>query len=260
MGAWLPVTILFQLASLTAAATYFVKGDNNCNSCCRGLPGPPGVPGLSGLHGERGKDGLPGPRGDKGEEGPAGSAGPVGPKGDEGDKGQRGRKGQKGECGLPGPEGPKGDLGPKGETGIKGSQGFKGEKGDRPPHIAFSVSRSEPLGPVMQKTPVTFDKVHTNLGNSFDVYSSHFICKVNGTYMFTVHVLGAENWTAYGWIMLNSDHQMAFHGDAQARHGTGSNSIILQLIREDHVWIQLNANSSLLNHFSSFSGFILFAD
>lgn len=180
--------------------------------------------------------------------------------GHNGEKGQRGRKGQKGECGMPGPSGPQGDSGPLGPPGQKGTQGLKGDKGDRPVKIAFTVSRSEPLGPVMQKTPVTYDKVHTNVGGSFDVYSSHFICKVNGTYLFTVHVLGAENRTAYGWIMLNSDHQMAFHGDAQARHGTGSNTIILHLVLEDHVWVQLNENSSLLNHFSSFSGFILFQD
>lgn len=187
-------------------------------------------------------------------------AGPQGVPGEDGTKGHRGRKGQKGECGIQGPRGPKGDLGPQGHTGGQGLKGRKGEKGAHPPRIAFTVSRSEPMGPVMQKTPVTYDKVHTNLGDSFDVYSSHFICKVNGTYLFTVHVLSAENRTAYGWIMLNNDHQIAFHGDAQSRHGTGSNTIILHLVRDDHVWVQLNENSSLLNHFSSFSGHLLFED
>lgn len=62
--------------------------------------------------------------------------------------------------------------------GPPGEQGARGSKGDQPPRIAFTVTRSEPLGPVQQKTPVTFDKIHLNLGDSFDVYSSHFICKV----------------------------------------------------------------------------------
>ncbi|KAK7113342.1 complement C1q subcomponent subunit C-like [Littorina saxatilis] len=249
----------FNLLPDAHTATYYVKGDN-CNNCCRGLPGPQGVPGLPGLHGGRGQDGNTGPKGEKGETGLIGQTGPQGVAGEDGNKGHRGRKGVKGECGPPGAAGPKGDLGPQGPPGDKGQKGYKGEKGARPPRIAFTVSRSEPLGPVMQKTPVTFDKIHTNQGDSFDVYSSHFICKINGTYFFTVHVLSAENRTAYGWIMLNNDHQMAFHGDAQAFHGTGSNTIILHLVREDHVWVQLNENSSLLNHFSSFSGHILFED
>ncbi|KAK7507832.1 hypothetical protein BaRGS_00000797 [Batillaria attramentaria] len=261
MTLWLAFAVYcLQIFPYANSATYHAKGDYHCNNCCRGLPGPQGVPGLPGLHGGRGQDGMMGPKGDKGEMGFKGSTGSQGLPGDDGAKGQRGRKGTKGECGPQGPIGPKGDMGPRGYAGSTGTPGPKGEKGSRPPRIAFTVSRSEPLGPVMQKVPVTFDKIHTNLGDSFDVYSSHFICKTNGTYMFMVHVLSAENRTAYGWIMLNNDHQMAFHGDADARHGTGSNTIILHLVRDDHVWVQLNENSALLNHFSSFSGYILFED
>ncbi|XP_076460441.1 uncharacterized protein LOC143293454 [Babylonia areolata] len=259
----LPFLLLIACSHLLTsaqAATYYVKGENHCNSCCRGLPGPQGVPGLPGLHGTQGQDGTIGQKGEKGDLGGMGQQGLQGLPGEDGQKGHRGRKGQKGECGQPGPEGPSGDQGPPGSPGAQGPRGQKGVKGPQPPRIAFTVSRSDPLGPVMQKTPVTFDKVHTNLGNSFDIYSSHFVCKINGTYIFIVHVLSAENRTAYGWVMLNNDHQMAFHGDAQSRHGTGSNTIILHLVRDDHVWVQLNENSSLLNHFSSFSGHILFED
>ncbi|KAL8591362.1 hypothetical protein ACOMHN_052626 [Nucella lapillus] len=259
----LPILITVTYGHLlmgARAATYYVKGENPCNNCCRGLPGPQGVPGLPGLHGTQGQDGVAGQKGERGDIGVTGSQGLQGQPGQDGLKGHRGRKGQKGECGPSGPEGPGGDRGPPGNEGQAGPQGPKGSKGAQPPRIAFTVSRSDPLGPVVQKTPVTFDKVHTNLGDSFDIYSSHFVCRINGTYIFIVHVLSAENRTAYGWVMLNNDHQMAFHGDAQSRHGTGSNTIILHLVRDDHVWVQLNENSSLLNHFSSFSGHILFDD
>ncbi|CAL1526366.1 unnamed protein product [Lymnaea stagnalis] len=244
------------------AATYYNshKSDDQCNHCCRGLPGPQGIPGLPGHHGTRGQDGQMGGKGEKGELGSKGFTGMRGETGPVGPKGSRGRKGSKGDCGPTGLPGVKGDLGPQGPVGPAGEQGMRGPKGEQPARIAFTVTRSEPLGPVPQKTPITFDKVHLNLGDSFDVYSSHFICKVNGTYLFTIHMLSMENQTAYGWLMLNNDHQMAFHGDAQARHGTGSNTVILRLSREDHVWIQLNENSAILNHFSSFSGHILFED
>ncbi|KAL8565107.1 hypothetical protein ACOMHN_005310 [Nucella lapillus] len=256
------VTAVFLLSawSLAVGVTYnLVKGDT-CSSCCRGMPGPQGVPGLPGLHGARGGQGGHGLKGDRGDKGLPGDKGNAGVPGEMGVKGRRGRKAQKGECGPAGPVGPKGKDGSQGKVGGQGPKGSKGDKGPHPARVAFTVSRSGPLGPVVQKTPVIFDTIHTNLGDSFDVYSSHFICKVNGTYLFTVHVLSAENQTAYGWIMLNNDHQLAFHGDGRARHGTGSNTLILRLGWDDHVWVQLNEKSSLLNHFSSFSGHLLFED
>ncbi|KAH9525286.1 Caprin-2 [Bulinus truncatus] len=251
--------LMVTLPLAIQAANYYNshKSDDQCNNCCRGLPGPAGTPGMHGHPGLRGQDGQPGPKGDKGDMGNKGFTGMKGDEGPIGPKGSRGRKGVKGDIGLPGV---KGECGPPGPRGPPGEPGVKGAKGDQPARIAFTVTRSEPLGPVLQKTPITFDKIHLNLGDSFDVYSSHFICKVNGTYVFTVHMLSMENQTAYGWVMLNNDHQMAFHGDAQARHGTGSNTIMLRLSREDHVWVQLNENSAILNHFSSFSGHILFED
>ncbi|KAK7004372.1 complement C1q subcomponent subunit C [Biomphalaria glabrata] len=256
------VCALMVTLPLAIQAAYYSshKTDEQCGHCCRGFIGPAGTPGQHGQPGHRGEDGQPGPKGEKGDTGNKGFTGMKGDEGPVGPKGTRGRKGVKGECGLPGPQGIKGDIGPPGPTGPPGEPGVKGAKGDQPARVAFTVTRSEPLGPVLQKTPITFDKIHLNIGDSFDVYSSHFICKVNGTYLFTVHMLSMENQTAYGWLMLNNDHQMAFHGDAQSRHGTGSNTVILRLSKEDHVWIQLNENSAILNHFSSFSGHILFED
>jgi hypothetical protein len=105
--------------------------------------------------------------------------------GEDGHKGHRGRKGEKGACGPPGPEGPKGDHGLQGPTGVKGSQGQKGDKGVPPPRIAFTVTRSEPMGPVMQKTPVTFDKARI-----FKLF------KQNLQIYFTIYLLLPGNNTA----------------------------------------------------------------
>ncbi|RUS87401.1 hypothetical protein EGW08_004855, partial [Elysia chlorotica] len=181
-------------------------------------------------------------------------------RGADGLKGHRGRKGDQGLPGPAGPPGERGEAGPEGPLGPRGETGPRGPRGKEPARIAFTVTRREPLGPVPQKTPVTFDKIHLNQGDSFDIYSSHFICKVNGTYLFTVHMLSMQNQTAYGWLMLNNDLQMAFHGDAQAQFGTGSNTVILRLVKEDHVWVQLEKNSAIHNALSSFSGYILFED
>ncbi|GFN78454.1 complement c1q tumor necrosis factor-related protein 3-like [Plakobranchus ocellatus] len=254
---------LLLLLPTLFGAVHSISRDNMmdewCNNkCCVVMPGPQGPTGNPGMPGPQGRDGLVGPKGDKGDMGNKGFTGMPGEKGPDGPKGQRGRKGDHGPPGPAGPQGVKGDIGPLGPIGPRGEVGPRGPRGKEPPRIAFSVTRLESLGPVPQKTQVSFDKIHLNLGDSFDVYSSHFVCKVNGTYLFTVHMLSMENVTAYGWIMLNKAHQMAFHG--QAPHGTGSNTIILRLVKDDHVWVQLNENSAIHKMLSSFSGHILYED
>ena len=107
---------------------------------------------------------------------------------------------------------------------------------------------------------MTFDTIFSNIGGGFDEYSSHFVCKVNGTYLFLTHVLAQNNQNAYAWIMQNSKHRVPLHADQRAGYGTGSQSIILSLRTDDHIWIQLNKDSALLNDYSTFSGYLLFEE
>ena len=187
----------------------------------------------------------------------AGSPGPLGPHGPPGDKGKRGGDGEPGSLGKPG------DKGDKGERGFSGFAGLKGSKGDPAPpgrRIAFSVARSQKLGPVLQDTPVTFDVVFANVGDGFETYSSHFIARHNGTYLFTAHVLGQNGKDVYAWIMMNDRHKVPLHGDGRAGYGGGGQTVILQLTRDDHVWMQLSKDSALLNDYTTFAGHILFED
>ena len=126
--------------------------------------------------------------------------------------------------------------------------------------IAFSASRTNPMGPVTEDTTITFDKVLLNQGDSFDIFTSHFVTKLNGTYLFTAHVLSSSDCDAYAWITVNNRPIVPMHGDHRAGYGTGSNTIIYHLVLEDHVWIQLMRNSSLLNDYSTFSGHLIYED
>ena len=107
--------------------------------------------------------------------------GPIGPVGPSGEKGRRGSDGRPGKPGMDGVPGDKGQKGDRGFSGFAGLKGQKGEPGGRSAsaRVAFSVARSQKLGPVLQDTPVTFDVVFANVGDAFDVYSSHFVCQVN---------------------------------------------------------------------------------
>ncbi|CAH1795369.1 unnamed protein product [Owenia fusiformis] len=229
-----------------------------CN-CMQGQPGVNGQPGVHGVPGERGLDGRDGRKGDQGEPGKLGPKGPPGLPGKDGPKGPSGRKGKRGVDGKSGVDGPKGQKGEMGPRGLLGPRGHKGEKGELPNHVAFSVARASKLGPVEQDMTVLFDRVFTNVGEMFDEYTSHFVCKLNGTYMFTTHILGQEDKDAIAWLMVNNKHQLPLHADGRSGYGTGSNTIILTLKLDDHVWLQLSKNSALLNDYSTFSGFLLFS-
>ncbi|XP_050394495.1 otolin-1 [Patella vulgata] len=253
------MVVLSTYLTADGQSYYTSKGNTNkCNECCRGIPGVQGMPGLHGQPGTRGMDGHKGETGSKGDKGSEGMTGAPGIAGPVGPKGERGRKGSKGPQGPQGKQGLKGDPGSRGYAGTKGEKGEKGDQGAQPPKIAFSASRSTKLGPVLQDTAVTFDRVHLNLGESFDPYTSHFICKHNGTYLFTTHILGQNKIDAYAWMMVNKNHKLPLHGDGRAGYGTGSNTIILELTVDEHVWVQLSKDSALMNDYSSFSGHILF--
>ncbi|ESO03893.1 hypothetical protein HELRODRAFT_172920 [Helobdella robusta] len=222
-----------------------------------GSAGPPGIPGVPGLHGSRGQDGNKGDKGDSGSKGEIGSIGPIGPIGPLGPPGDRGKKG---------PGGDKGEVGSKGDKGERGYTGFVGVKGSKgEPHVegfarvAFSVVRTQKLGPVGQDTTITFDLVLSNVGDSFDVYSSHFICKVNGTYFFTAHVVSQNSTSISAWLMMNSRHRSPLHSNrVDTGFSTGSQSVVFNLKKGDHVWLLLEKHSAILNDYTSFSGFLLF--
>lgn len=247
----IPVLVLLCLPALSA------RPGNMKDDYCSGPPGIPGTPGVPGHNGANGIQGERGPKGERGDPGHPGIQGVQGLMGPQGGSGERGRRGKKG---FTGEKGQKGELGRIGVEGRLGPKGQKGEPAVLPPSIAFSASRSSPLGPVREETIITYDQVFLNLGDSFDIFSSHFVCKVNGTYLFTAHILGTQNNNAYAWIMFNGQPMVPMHGDHRAGYGTGSNTLIYHLVRDDHVWVQLMKNSSLLNDYSTFSGYLIYKD
>jgi len=130
-------------------------------------------------------------------------AGPVGPTGERGRRGARGEpgiKGDAGDAGLPGLQGPKGEPGLLSTTAVRKPSGAR---------VAFSVARSQKLGPVLEDTLVGFDVVFANVGDGFDVSASRFVCRTNGTYMFVAHLLGQNNKDVYAWIMMNDKHKVS---------------------------------------------------
>uniref|UniRef100_A0A3Q3KI58 C1q-related factor-like n=1 Tax=Mastacembelus armatus TaxID=205130 RepID=A0A3Q3KI58_9TELE len=189
-----------------------------------------------------------------------------GPQGKPGRPGKPGPPGPPGEPGPPGPAGPPGDRGDQGRTGILGLGGtgaISTATYNTVPRVAFYAGLKNPHeGYEILK----FDDVVTNLGNNYDGISGKFICSIPGTYFFIYHVLMRGGDGTSMWADLCKNGQVrasAIAQDADQNYDYASNSVILHLDAGDEVYIKLDggkAHGGNNNKYSTFSGFILYAD
>ncbi|XP_036408904.1 C1q-related factor-like [Megalops cyprinoides] len=190
----------------------------------------------------------------------------------QGPQGKPGRPGKPGPPGPPGEPGPPGPMGPPGERGDPGRTGIMGIGGNGAistatyttiPRVAFYAGLKNPHeGYEILK----FDDVVTNMGNNYDGISGKFICSIPGTYFFIYHVLMRGGDGTSMWADLCKNGQVrasAIAQDADQNYDYASNSVILHLDAGDEVYIKLDggkAHGGNNNKYSTFSGFILYAD
>uniref|UniRef100_A0AAQ4S7I7 C1q domain-containing protein n=2 Tax=Gasterosteus aculeatus aculeatus TaxID=481459 RepID=A0AAQ4S7I7_GASAC len=213
----------------TSAATADAAGDGGLvQSLPTFIQGPRGVPG---------RPGRAGPRGPLGEPGPPGPAGPPG---------------DKGRPGLPGPRGPSSAAG-----------AISAATYSTVPKIAFYAGlKKQHEGYEVLK----FDDVVTNLGNHYDPTTGKFTCSIPGIYFFTYHVLMRGGDGTSMWADLCKNQQVrasAIAQDADQNYDYASNSGVLHLEPGDEVYIKLDggkAHGGNNNKYSTFSGFIIYAD
>ncbi|XP_077977021.1 uncharacterized protein LOC144432633 [Glandiceps talaboti] len=274
---------------------------NGCQRCSYGnhgmpgnpgIPGTAGIPGLPGTRGDPGQNGLHGDKGEKGDAGSPGSAGQPGQMGVKGDDGQSGKNGDPGPKGLPGKLGPKGEQGPKGTTGkpgpkgitgspgmdgsdglrgpegMNGSKGEKGESGEVRMHgskVAFSVAKTTTVGPVSSNQAITYDRVHSNIGDAYDKSTGKFTCSVDGVYFFMISAIRSSTHNLYACLIKNTARLIcvyARHSTSRA-HGSASNSVIVSLQQGDEVWVRLGSGTAVFGDndgYNTFTGYILYPD
>ncbi|KAL2078315.1 hypothetical protein ACEWY4_026000 [Coilia grayii] len=194
-----------------------------------------------------------------------------------------GLPGKPGRPGKPGPPGPPGEPGPPGPMGPPGQRGDSGSGGDRTgiltlggrtggigaatystvPRVAFYAGLRNPQeGYDILK----FDDIVTNLGGNYDGASGKFVCKIPGTYFFTYNVLmrGGDGTSMWADLLKNVQvRASAIAQDQDQSYDYASNSVVLHLDAGDEVYIKLDggkAHGGNSNKYSTFSGFILFAD
>ncbi|KAM9322139.1 complement C1q-like protein 3b [Pholidichthys leucotaenia] len=218
-------------ATATAKSTSSLKDSRLVQSLPTFIQGPQGEPG---------RVGRMGPRGPVGEPGPPGPAGPPG------------------ERGAPGPPGPPGAPGANGPTGAISAATY-----NTIPKIAFYAGlKKQHEGYEVLK----FDDVVTNLGNHYDPSTGKFTCSIPGIYFFVYHVLMRGGDGTSMWADLCKNNQVrasAIAQDADQNYDYASNSVVLHLEPGDEIYIKLDggkAHGGNNNKYSTFSGFMLYAD
>ena len=220
-----------------------------CNSCCTGPPGMPGV------HGVPGNNGLPGPTGPRGDMGYPGAAGVMGTDGAKGERGSPGSTGQKGEQGI-------GQPGKRGPPGLSGSPEMNGQvsTGDGPNRrVAFTAVRKTPIN--LNNDPIPFEEIiYSEKGTPFNLLNGTFTCDLDGIYFFTFSVTKTPTSSSL-FVHLLKNTQVIVVGVVfdKGSHPVGG-SAVLSLNLNDEVFMTARGavDSLTPNHYTSFSGFLLY--
>ncbi|KAI4900504.1 hypothetical protein NFI96_020132 [Prochilodus magdalenae] len=170
------------------------------NTCPAGIPGLPGIPGFPG------RDGRDGVKGEKGAAGRTIKLEKDAVKGEKGDPGPIGRPGKRGSPGVSGPPGP------------PGPPGDRGDSSNSKPQSAFCVSR-ETIEYPKANSPVTFNRVITNINEHYNVSEGKFVCHIPGTYYFVFHTTSSGK-TLCVMLMVNGVKTTTFcdHNQSGGNH------------------------------------------
>lgn len=125
--------------------------------------------------------------------------------------------------------------------------------------VAFTAILLGGSNTINKDENVVFNKVQTNIGEAYNPSNGKFVAPRNGTYYFHTSFLSdqiSELWVA---IFLNSaDTARANARGLIGRHGTGSQSVILELKTGDIVSVKMLRDSAIWgDSYSAFSGFFI---
>ncbi|KAA0725035.1 Complement C1q tumor necrosis factor-related protein 1 [Triplophysa tibetana] len=153
-------------------------------------------------------------------------------------------KGEKGDIGLRGPYGKSGrtgQTGTRGPIGMKGTKGSIGSSGEpcKSYYAAFSVGRKKALHSNDYYQTMIFDTEFVNLYGHFNMFTGKFFCYVPGIYFFS---LNAHTWNqkeTYLHVMKNEQEMAILYAQPSDRSIMQSQSLMLELERDDQVWVRL---------------------
>ncbi|KAK8733476.1 hypothetical protein OTU49_006315, partial [Cherax quadricarinatus] len=126
-------------------------------------------------------------------------------------------------------------------------------------NVAFSVRKATER--LTAFAHVHFRDVITNIGAGWDPSNNEFVAPYNGGYYFSFHAVGARIGDFTMALVKNGVYQVTAYG-TQTSLEHGSNSVFLELRRQDRVYLQLQ-QGSIYEHpaneaYTTFTGFLVF--
>lgn len=132
-----------------------------------------------------------------------------------------------------------------------------------PQRQAYNIAFSARVGynrPYLRETEiVVFDELVINNGDVYDPYSGKFTSPVPGVYHFQTSILSGFNTTIETMIVLNGKEVTRVFSGGFNNRGSGSNSVVLNMVPGDEVWVSVFFGNGDYVHglWSTFSGFLV---
>jgi hypothetical protein len=128
--------------------------------------------------------------------------------------------------------------------------------------MAFTASLSLTTPTLSSGRPIIFDHVVTNIGTGYNHHGGIFTARVPGVYVFSVEI-DLHGGSSIGVQVVQDGRELctAFTTDTTA-DGSGGCLATAHLSVGSDVWVRQYANHGMLEggHWSSFSGFLIYAD
>ena len=110
-----------------------------------------------------------------------------------------------------------------------------------------------------------FSGVTSNIGSSFQLETSSFLCPVTGVYYFSLNLLSIAGYHLRGNIVKENEVLGSTYSDASYYgYHQGGTTAVITCERGQSVWVQSGLNNIAIDYtadarYSSFSGFLLHA-
>nr|XP_034332694.1 caprin-2 [Crassostrea gigas] len=132
-------------------------------------------------------------------------------------------------------------------------------KCDQNQELAFTASVTS-VSSLWNSGTLIFDVVITNTGNGYNPSTGVFSSAISGTYVFYVSAVELDSKHLAIDIVLNSVSKVQAFCDNSASYLTGTNMVVLELLKGDSVWVRYAGGKCYYSYsvpITTFSGYLI---
>jgi len=130
--------------------------------------------------------------------------------------------------------------------------------------VAFFATLTSHIVHAGQNQIIAFDRVVTNVGNTYNPHVGAFTAPASGIYVFSVSLLSYPGHTTHYQLMKNNDFISIIYlqTPSAGQYESTSQTVVLQLTKGDDVTLRnIDGDESLHGvNYSTFAGFLVWED